>query len=340
MWTYYFLHSGTNQLIKGVTVCPQAYCNMGSAFMAIVTQAHSIEMKQLSSPFKKIRFLCDALVAKAGKLSDEAASLVGFMHCRSGESKPISNWKFAVSFVVCAALSCKSTSALQMHVTPTQIPLKGVLWNCPVDAFLPFWKRLKYSWTRIQAVAIDMSSAYVSTIFKNLPKATIVFDHFHLIKLSNEKLSDFRRDLHHQATKEGKDVLKGLHRLLLKNPGNLKPQHNEKQRLEQLLLLNSSLATAYYLKEDLRQLWFQKNKKQASVHLDDWIARAKSSGIKMLLTFSETLEKHRDGILTYFDLPISTRPLEGKNNKIKILQKQIYGFCDMSFFKLKILGLH
>jgi transposase len=266
MWTYYFLHSGTNQLIKGVTVCPQAYCNMGSAFMAIVTQAHSIEMKQLSSPYKKIRFLCDAL--------------------------------------------------------------------------LPFWKKLKYSWARIQAVAIDMSPAYVSAISKNLPKATIVFDHFHLIKLSNEKLSDFRRDLHHQATKEGKKVLKGLHRLLLKNPGNLKPQHNEKQRLEQPLLLNSSLATAYYLKEDLRQLWFQKNKKQASVHLDDWIARAKSSGIKMLLTFSETLEKHRDGILTYFDLPISTRPLEGTNNKIKTLQKQTYGFRDMSFFKLKIHGLH
>jgi transposase len=41
------------------------------------------------------------------------------------------------------------------------------------DAFLPFWKRLKYSWARIQAVAIDISLAYVSTIFKNLPKATI-----------------------------------------------------------------------------------------------------------------------------------------------------------------------
>ncbi|WP_459947219.1 transposase [Desulfocastanea catecholica] len=75
-------------------------------------------------------------------------------------------------------------------------------------------------------------------------------------------------------------------------------------------------------------------------HLNDWEARAKISGVKMLLTFSETLEVHRDGVLAYFDFPISTGPLEGTNNKIKTLQKQAYGFREMDFFKLKILGLH
>lgn len=208
------------------------------------------------------------------------------------------------------------------------------------EALVPFWKRLKSSRPQIQAVAMDMSPAYISAVSENLPKATIVFDHFHLIKLFNEKLSDLRRDLHHEATEDGKKVFKGLRWLLLKNPDNLKQQYNEQERLEQALLLNSSLSTAYYLKEDLRQLWFQKNKKQATAYLNDWIARAKSSGIKMLLTFSETLAKHRAGILSYFDFPISTGPLEGTNNKIKTLQKQAYGFRDMEFFKLKILGLH
>lgn len=208
------------------------------------------------------------------------------------------------------------------------------------DALVPFWKRLKSSRARIQAVAMDMSPAYISAVSENLPKATIVFDHFHLIKLFNEKLSDLRRDLHREATEDGKKVLKGLRWLLLKNPSNLKPEHNEEQRLEEALLLNSSLATAYYLKEDLRQLWFQEDKELATAHLDDWVARAKISGVKMLLTFSETLEKHRDGVLAFFDFPISTGPLEGTNNKIKTLQKQAYGFRDMDFFKLKILGLH
>ncbi|MGA2703273.1 MAG: transposase, partial [Isosphaeraceae bacterium] len=40
-------------------------------------------------------------------------------------------------------------------------------------------------------------------VSKYLPKAKIVFDHFHVIKLFNEKLSDLRRNLFHQAEEEG-----------------------------------------------------------------------------------------------------------------------------------------
>jgi transposase len=84
----------------------------------------------------------------------------------------------------------------------------------------------------------------------------------------------------------------------------------------------------------------QASKHQASAFLDDWLERARISGFKMLVSFADTLEKHRDGILAYYDYPISTGPLEGTNNKIKTLQRQAYGFRDMQFFKLKIFGLH
>jgi len=208
------------------------------------------------------------------------------------------------------------------------------------DALLPFWVRLRRSRAKIQAVAMDMSPAYISAVSKNLPKATIVFDHFHLIKMYNDKLSTLRRDLQNQAGKDGKKVLKGTRWLLLKNPENLNDSRDEKQRLDEALLLNKSLATAYYLKEDLRQLWSQASKSEASAFLDDWIARARSSEIHMLTAFSVTLEEHRDGILAYYDFPISTGPLEGTNNKIKTLQKQAYGFRDIDFFKLKIYALH
>ena len=99
------------------------------------------------------------------------------------------------------------------------------------------------------------------------------------------------------------------------------------------------MATAY-LKEDLRQLWSQKNKESASSFLDEWIARARSAEVKMLDNFANTVDNHRDGILAYYDYPISTGPLEGTNNKIKTLQRQAYGFLDMDFFKLKIHALH
>lgn len=208
------------------------------------------------------------------------------------------------------------------------------------DALLPFWRKLKSARAAIAAVAMDMSPAFISAVSTHLPRATIVFDHFHLIKLFNDKLSTFRRELQREAQEADRKVLKGTRWLLLKNPENLKAERNEQQRLHDALSLNQPLATVYYLKEDLRQLWFQRTKKQASAFLADWIGRARSSGIRMLVSFAETLEKHRDGILAYYDYPISTGPLEGTNNKIRTLQRQAYGYRDMAFFKLKIYALH
>jgi transposase len=209
------------------------------------------------------------------------------------------------------------------------------------DALDPFWPRLRRSLAVVRAVAIDLSAAYILAVSGHLSNAVLIYDHFHIVKLFNEKLSNLRRQLHHQAsTDRDKKVLKGTRWLLLKNPENLDPQKNEKQRLEEALKLNKPLATAYYLKEDLRQLWSQRNKKTAEGFLDGWIERAQASEIGVLERFADTLDRHRRGILAYYDHPISTGPLEGINNKIKTLKRQAYGFRDLEFFKLRILALH
>jgi transposase len=91
------------------------------------------------------------------------------------------------------------------------------------DALAPFWRRLRSSKAKIEAVAIDMSPAYISAIEKNLPQATIVFDHFHVIKMFNDKLADLRRKIQSEAEDAHKRVLKGTRWLLLKNPENLNP---------------------------------------------------------------------------------------------------------------------
>lgn len=208
------------------------------------------------------------------------------------------------------------------------------------DALSLFWKRLRSSGAEISAVAMDMSPSYISAVTNNLPKATIVFDHFHVVKMFNDLLTNLRRKLYHQVQGEDKQVLKGTRWLLLKNPENLCDKHNEQERLESALQLNKPLAITYYLKEDLRRLWSQPSKKEATVFLDDWISRARAADIQLLASFADTLEKHNEGILAYYDYPISTGPLEGTNNKIKTLQKQAYGFRDLEFFKLKICALH
>lgn len=209
------------------------------------------------------------------------------------------------------------------------------------ESLLPFWRRLRSARAKIKAVAMDMSAAYIGAVRDYLSDAVIVFDHFHVIKLMNEKLSDLRREMHREAVdKLHKDVLKGTRWLLLKNPENLDPKRNERQRLEEALRLNQPLATAYYLKEDLGQFWEQPHQTAARNFLTSWCLRAMDSGIRVMQQMAKTLLFHAEGLLAWYDYPISTGPLEGTNNKIKTMQRQAYGFRDQRFFKLKIYAIH
>lgn len=208
------------------------------------------------------------------------------------------------------------------------------------EALRPFWKRLRSSRAKIKAVATDMSSAYIKAVRENLPGVVHVFDRFHVVKLVNDKLSQLRRSLFHQATAEGKTILKGTRWLLLKNPENLDPKQNELARLQAALKMNQPLATAYYMKEELRQFWEQENRRAARKYLKSWIRRARASGIRILRQLADTLETHTKGLLNWYIYPISTAPLEGMNNKIKTMQRQHYGLRDKKFFELKIFALH
>ena len=209
------------------------------------------------------------------------------------------------------------------------------------DALKEFWVLLRRSRAKIAAVATDMSPAYINAVETHLPEATLVFDRFHVVKLYNDKLSELRRALYHQLH-DGlqKQVLKGVRWLLLKRPENLDQTRREPQRLEEALRLNEPLATAYYLKEELNEIWEQDDQETAQALLLDWVIYAESTGIRILLDFAKTLRAHAWGILAYYDYPISTGPLEGTNNKIKTMKRQAYGFRDQEFLRLKILGIH
>jgi len=209
------------------------------------------------------------------------------------------------------------------------------------DALREFWTRLRRAGAKIEAVATDMSPAYIDAVTTYLPGARLVFDRFHVIKLYNDKLSELRRALYHELKDTmQKDVLKGVRWLLLKRQENLDPARKEPQRLQEALRLNEPLATAYYLKEELNEIWEQDDEEAAQALLMDWITYAESTGIRMLQNFAKTLRLHALGILAYYDHPISTGPLEGTNNKIKTMKRQAYGFRDQEFFRLKILGIH
>ncbi len=211
------------------------------------------------------------------------------------------------------------------------------------DALKPFWKRLRSSGAQIQAVAVDMSPAYTAAILDNLPKAAIVYDRFHIMKMYNDKMDNLRRSVQREAEDlQQLKVLKGVRWLLLKNSGNLDQDSDKDEpgRLHRALELNAPLATAYYMREELREFWNQDSKEAGEEYLMEWIRTAMGTKIKPLMDMAKSLQGHRFGLLNWYDHRISTGPLEGTNNKIKTMQRQAYGFRDKEFFKLKIMALH
>lgn len=61
------------------------------------------------------------------------------------------------------------------------------------NALKDFLLRPQRSKAEIEVVAMDMGKAFISRVKENLPSAQIVFNHFHVIKLMNEKLDLVRR---------------------------------------------------------------------------------------------------------------------------------------------------
>lgn len=63
------------------------------------------------------------------------------------------------------------------------------------DALDGLWPKLARAGCRIEAVSTDLSEAFISAVREHLPDAVQIFDHFHIVKLMNEKLDKVRIDI-------------------------------------------------------------------------------------------------------------------------------------------------
>lgn len=210
-----------------------------------------------------------------------------------------------------------------------------------MDALKAFWKRIKQENIQLEAIATDLSPAFIASIMENAPDVALVFDHFHVVKLMNTALDKLRRDIYNQEKDLHKrKVTKGMRWILLQNAEQTMNDKQAKERLEQALSINRELALAYYLKEELREIWFQADKQSAERKLMDWVHKARATTIQVLKKMAATLLAHRLGILAWYDHHISTAKVEGINNKIKTMKRQAYGYRDYEFFKLSVLAIH
>jgi transposase len=187
---------------------------------------------------------------------------------------------------------------------------------------------------------MNMELAYQSAVRKNLPNAVIVFDHFHVMKLMNQKLDILRRQVFTVASKEHKDVIKGCRYLLLKNDENIDGSRDEKERLDKELSLNTALTAGYMFKEALRQFWTKGSYEEAEATIRGWIRSVRASWIQVLIGLAKTIERYIEGILNYYKFDkMTSAPIESLNNGVKVLIRKTYDFRNMDKFILLILGI-
>jgi transposase len=206
-------------------------------------------------------------------------------------------------------------------------------------ALVGFLEGMKRRKAPLKAVAMDMSEAYGNAVRRVFADTVdIVHDPFHMTALASKAIDETRRDLFRQLHGEERRAIKGSRFLLLRGLENLK--ESGMTRLMNLMAANEPLYKAYLLKEDLRMFWNLPDAQAGEAFLDQWIEEACSLDNRHFRKLAATLDSHRSGLLSYFKHRISTGPLEGLNNKIKVLKRQAYGFRDMAFFKLRLYFLH
>jgi len=209
------------------------------------------------------------------------------------------------------------------------------------EALRAFFARLRRAGAKLKAVVMDMSEAYLNAVQEYWPRrVAIVHDRYHIVANMNAVLDDIRRDEQNRLEEEGKLVIKGSRYLLLRAKENLAKLPEKQARLNTLLALNETLHKAYMLKEDLRLFWSQDSRKEAKAFISNWIIEAKAMGNRHLTRFAQTVEARIKSILDWYKHPITSGPLEGMNNKIKVLKRMAYGFRDMRFFALRIMFIH
>jgi transposase len=172
----------------------------------------------------------------------------------------------------------------------------------------------------IKEVSIDMSPAFIKGVQAELPKASITFDKFHVVKLINEAVDEVRRlesKLHPELT--------GSRYIWLKNPDNLTA--NQKTTLATLNLPKGHLKTAkaYQFRLAFQDFYLQPPD-EAKKYLDKWFFWATHSRIQPIIDVARTIRTHQEGILRWFTSQINNGILEGINSLVQAAKAKARGY--------------
>ncbi len=177
----------------------------------------------------------------------------------------------------------------------------------------------------VKEVSVDMWGGFQKVITEVFPKALIVIDRFHVMKLVNKALNQLRLSLD----------LKGLKSrcLLLKNASDLTEEENTE--LKEILEKSPCLTIAYELKEEFRNIYNTSTTvKMGQRRFEKWLVAARC----LFPQTARTIAKYLDQICNYFINGTTSGVMEGLNNKIKLILRQSYGFKNFQLMREKLLA--
>jgi len=181
----------------------------------------------------------------------------------------------------------------------------------------------------LRFVCSDMWRPYLGVIAAQAGQALHVLDRFHITSHLNQALDQVRRAESGQLRAAGlaaAERLKNMRWKLLRRRSRVRGR----ARRELSRLLNSKLATAraWTLKDLFEHFWSYKSLRCAGEFLEYWTWRALRSRIEPMKKVARMLRSHEDLLMNWFKAKgeISSGPVEGLNNKIRVVTRRSYGF--------------
>lgn len=168
---------------------------------------------------------------------------------------------------------------------------------------------------RVVVVVIDMWRPYYDEALKRFPKAVIVIDKYHVIRMATAGVIS----VHRRLRKRDKNLRLPKIHLLRKRKHALSEER--KKELENRLDQLPELAEAHKLKEAFLNIWNSQEKREAEQRFDAWrreIPPWLRDDFKDLLT---AMDNWRQEILNYFDHRITNAFTESLNGIIKQMQR-------------------
>lgn len=183
----------------------------------------------------------------------------------------------------------------------------------------------------IKTLIMDMSPAFIKGAKNEFPKAQVVFDKFHVMKILNEQLDNVRR----REQKKFYGFFNKTKYLFLRAQENLTAK--QKKWLDRLLEDETKdTVKAYNLIQSFRDVFNYKKPSAAGKFLTSWIQICKASKIPEMISVAESVYNHIEGILQHIRTRKTNALLEGLNSKLRVLTKRAFGFKRFEYLRTTI----